>query len=586
MNQLKTLIVLLLLAPTTALAVDRYVEDYTDYEEGDDVGRTLRYILKYACDESGDDVIMFAPTTENNVEVVLKRSLVIPEDCNGSVTIQGLEDKDTVINAKNLIDGGIQAGDACSITVYGFGHTIENLSLVHHETGAGICLFGSDNTVKNNRLGATLAATNAPNKYGIVLSDAFSSQDETLSGDKNQLANNIISNNAVSGIWLETDNNVIAANTITYNVGPGIYVDKGAKDNVIGGDSFDDDANGIQFNESGIVLENDETIKKIKITHNLISQNATGSLGVDLGDDGLTLNDNVDTDKGPNKLVNSLDHFQIFSLPVGSATQYYAWGVAASANTVELYFAADEDLENDSFYAGGEEFIKDILFGDDSTGNIPTTAIKPTAGALLSVSPLADFEILPTDDVLSTDRAITALVIDAHGNTSEYAAATLVATDTDSDGIIDSLETNTDTTNPDSDDDGLADGVEDKNHNGTWDEDLNETDATLADTDGDRVSDWAETHADGVFDGKTDTNPLVADTDGDGVRDGREDKNHNGVIEIYLGETNPLVSDSDGDSVNDGEDTCPSVYNPNQEEWFCDTASGIRIQNSGKPFVF
>ncbi len=583
MRYFKILLITFFMSPVSAFAIDRYVENYDD---GEDLGRSLRYILKYACDDAGDDTIYFVATTDATLEVVLDDNqgpLVIPEDCKGDVTIKGNDEKDTIINAKNLTGGGTQAGDACLINVYGSGHTIENLSLVNYETGAGLCLFGRNNTVKNNRIGTMLTGKDKPNKYGIVLSDAFAVENEEMDGDENTITSNQIANNVVSGIWLESDGNTIAKNTITYNEGPGIYVDKGATDNVIGGTSFDDDANVIQFNESGIVLADDEDIKKIKITHNLISQNL--SLGIDLGDDGLTSNDNADADIGPNKFVNSLDHFQIFSLPANGVTQYYAWGIAASAASVELFFADDEDIANDAFYSGGSEFIKDIAFS--STSGRGTTPMIVTSGAMAmnQGAPLANFEILPTDEILTDDRAITGTVIDNHGNTSEYAAATIAGIDSDSDGIVDEREIDTNPNNPDTDGDSLADGVEDKNHNGIWDEDLGETDPTLADTDDDNISDWAETHADGTYGSTTDTNPLLKDTDGDGRNDGREDKNHNGIIEVYLGETNPLVTDTDADGFNDKQDTCPSVYNPNQEEWLCDTGSGLKFNLSAKDII-
>ncbi|WP_043401602.1 OmpA family protein, partial [Archangium violaceum] len=74
----------------------------------------------------------------------------------------------------------------------------------------------------------------------------------------------------------------------------------------------------------------------------------------------------------------------------------------------------------------------------------------------------------------------------------------------------------------DSDNDGLPDGIEDKNHNGVVDP------------------------------GETD--PRNPDTDGGGVPDGVEDKNHNGVVDP--GETNPLdpaddLPDTDGDGIPD-----------------------------------
>jgi len=131
--------------------------------------------------------------------------------------------------------------------------------------------------------------------------------------------------------------------------------------------------------------------------------------------------------------------------------------------------------------------------------------------------------------------------------------------DTDSDGLNDGLEdTNgngkkdpneTDPANPDTDGDGLRDAVEDSNQNGVVDP--NETDPRRRDTDEDGLSDSTELNSTG-------TNPRNPDTDGDSCKDGAEDKNGNGVVDP--GETNPKLGtdcgagsfpDTDADGVPD-----------------------------------
>jgi hypothetical protein len=119
----------------------------------------------------------------------------------------------------------------------------------------------------------------------------------------------------------------------------------------------------------------------------------------------------------------------------------------------------------------------------------------------------------------------------------------------------------TDPTNPDSDGDGIPDGVEDANRNG-W-----------VDGDGESIptnfNPWlGRNWPDGIIDpGETwtETDPNNRDTDGDGATDGYgEDKNFNGVIDgdtngnrIYDAgeawtETDPLSFDTDGDGLPDG----------------------------------
>jgi len=105
----------------------------------------------------------------------------------------------------------------------------------------------------------------------------------------------------------------------------------------------------------------------------------------------------------------------------------------------------------------------------------------------------------------------------------------------------------------DTDDDGLADGTEDANHNGIVDS--GETDPCNVDTDGDGIQDGTEagltlsdvgTDTDtNVFifdaDPNTTTDPLSSDTDQDGISDGEEDANHNGMVDE--GETDPASAD-------------------------------------------
>jgi len=122
--------------------------------------------------------------------------------------------------------------------------------------------------------------------------------------------------------------------------------------------------------------------------------------------------------------------------------------------------------------------------------------------------------------------------------------------DTDNDGIRDGIEniTCTNSSDADSDDDGISDGSEDANHNGVVD--TNETDPCNKDTDGDGIQDGTElgvttghaTDTGGTFipdadGGATTTDPLNPDSDGDGLSDGEEDANYNGKVDE--GESDP-----------------------------------------------
>ena len=143
--------------------------------------------------------------------------------------------------------------------------------------------------------------------------------------------------------------------------------------------------------------------------------------------------------------------------------------------------------------------------------------------------------------------------------------------DTDGDGILDGIEvgrtaaiadtgcpplsdadpaSTTLPTDADTDGDGISDGLEDANRNGAVD--ASELDPRRLDTDRDRLPDALE---DRNLNGRVDpgeTDGAVADTDGDGIEDGTEDLNRDGARQPD--ETDPRVRDSDADGLDDGSE--------------------------------
>ncbi len=167
---------------------------------------------------------------------------------------------------------------------------------------------------------------------------------------------------------------------------------------------------------------------------------------------------------------------------------------------------------------------------------------------------------------------------DCDGLSDAYEFATIYANgqrtdptnpDSDADGIPDGVEmgrttavagsgcpdlvdadpsSTTSPVNADTDADGIADGIEDLNQNGAVDGE--ESNPRLVDSDGDGIPDNIEdTNLNGVRDAG-ELNPARRDTDNDSISDGVEDANQNGVFEV--GETDPLAADTDGDGIDDG----------------------------------
>jgi len=585
------------------MATEYFAVNQTDDNSNGDI----RPILEDACNRSGNDTITFLDSGTGEFKIKLTSPLVIPEDCNGTIAVKGIEETDIVLDGSKFTEGGDRISDSCIINIYSDNNAISQISLINNNLGAGICVFGKNNSVAANRIGVTLSGSNGTNRYGLIISNIFKDTYNGMDGSSNSASDNLIQENTsygiyviadtanlvsnqiigngADGIWFSGSDGIISSNEILANGGcpsdtlfssqtddclssggiggAGIYVADGSKNTTIGGETFEADKNTIEYNENGGIVVAGDATKKINISHNTISRNYGSTLGLDLGDDDVTANDTDDQDSGANKLLNHADYIQAFPLvpsPSGD-DRYWAWGVAITGSDFEVYSVSEEDMDRDNLFAGGERYLADADFGGILMHS-------------LFVQDIHTFSLTPEENALQAGEGITLLTHDSTGNTSEFLMAAAVGEDSDLDGVLDDTENgisqdSSEADNSDSDGDSLSDGTEDINHNGIWDESQSETCAYKADSDDDGQPDWYETHGKATYTSGTDTDPLDPDTDNDGLSDGAEDNNHNGIYEIYLGETNPLIQDTDADGHLDGSDNCPSVYNPGQEAWYC-----------------
>lgn len=179
--------------------------------------------------------------------------------------------------------------------------------------------------------------------------------------------------------------------------------------------------------------------------------------------------------------------------------------------------AFDPDSDNDLLGDGDE-----IAYGTD-----PTLADTDGGGR-------TDWEELFTDETDPLDPGDDKHDLDGDGlvpGSGPYADVDDSDADIDDDGLSDGEERvtrGTDDQDPDTDGDGILDGVE------------------VAEVDG--TADSAGFVPDA--DPRTATDPLAEDTDRDGLLDGVEDANHDGAIDP--GETDPNEADTDGGGVDDG----------------------------------
>lgn len=174
------------------------------------------------------------------------------------------------------------------------------------------------------------------------------------------------------------------------------------------------------------------------------------------------------------------------------------------------------------------------------------------------------------------------------GNNTPFAG-----TDTGSPNFVADTEpgTTTDPTDPDTDNDGLQDGVEDSNGDGatgpvviggTGTSGSGETDPNNRDSDGDGLSDGNESDGNGVLDGIGATDPLDTDTDDGGIDDGTE---------VLTDLTNPTAGnggddriDTDGDGIFDFGDVDPlDPCSPNFPSPTCPDSDNDGAADFGTP---
>ncbi|MGH7135645.1 MAG: right-handed parallel beta-helix repeat-containing protein, partial [Pirellulales bacterium] len=243
-----------------------------------------------------------------------------------TVTIDGFrlppsEAGDDLESATPLVelDGSLAGPAADGLTVASGYATIQGL-VIDRFSGDGIHVLTEGNAaIVGNDLGTDSSGASGKGNglYGIEIEANLPQPDEDNGGEAVSAGpssvggGNVISGNAKGGIYLHgigADRNYILGNLIGMaadgvsplgNGGPGLLIDGGASNNVIG-NPYADDSNTIAYNAGpGVDI--------LQGYGNLVEANsifANTGLGIDLGGDGVTPNDDGDGDDGPNDLQN------------------------------------------------------------------------------------------------------------------------------------------------------------------------------------------------------------------------------------------------------------------------------------------
>jgi hypothetical protein len=282
-------------------------------------------------------------------------------------------------------------------------------SVVCATTGDGVVIDGPNgkfNRVRNCFIGVGADGTTViGNTNGGV--NVFGGANRNLigSGPKDS-GPNVISGNTAFGVGLfdpGTNQNTVAGNFIGTdlgatlkigNGGPGIAIANGASENLI---IAADNGNTIAFNAAAGVGVSGATSLRNRISFNSIYEN--NGLGIDLGNDGVTANDPLDVDSGPNTLQN----YPVLTFAEGGSSTKVAGTLNSLANTqyqLEFYVSPTADPSG---------------FGE---GAVPIGSVHVTTDANGDAAFNAKFNVFTPPGLV-----VTALAIDPDGNTSEFSLA-------------------------------------------------------------------------------------------------------------------------------------------------------------------
>jgi hypothetical protein len=307
-----------------------------------------------------------------------------------------------------IVIGSGASGNTIGGTATGAGN------LVSGNNNYGVNIWSNDNLVEGNRIGTTADGTAAvPNRLnGVFVWDGAS--DNTIGGTAPG-AGNLISGNGGNGIEITDQgaDNVVAGNRIGTtadgtaalpNNGPaGIYIHKGSSNNTVGGTATGA-GNVIAYNHGvGVIIGSSasDACANDAILGNAIFAN--GKLGIDLGNNGVTLNDSSGH-TGPNLFQN----FPVLSTAVSSGGSTTITGTLTStANTsfrVELFANITADP---SGYGEGQTYLGFVTVTTNASGQ-------------------GSFRFTVNQDL--GNQWISATATDPNGDTSEFAQDFVVST--------------------------------------------------------------------------------------------------------------------------------------------------------------
>jgi uncharacterized repeat protein (TIGR01451 family) len=295
-------------------------------------------------------------------------------------------------NARVLItlDGRLLSGDEAGLRVRANNVLLRGLAIGGFATAAGVSFeSGSGGAIEGCYVGLDgLGLSSHPNLEGVLVAAVG-----TRVGGPAVDARNLISANLQSGIRVVQtgSSSVVAGNLIGVaqnlaalgNLGSGVVLD-GASSVAVGGVAA---ANGnIIAHNGGVGVSVRGGGVGNAVLSNAIFLNA--GLGIDLGDDGVTANDSLDADEGPNGLINY--PFLTGITYNGESTTVEGFYSGARNLPVRIQLFSTGAQIDPSGYGSGAEFLAQSLVTTDAFGvanfSITIAGIIPDGQAFTSTA--------------------------------------------------------------------------------------------------------------------------------------------------------------------------------------------------------
>jgi hypothetical protein len=267
-------------------------------------------------------------------------------------------------------------------------------------TGTGVVITGQFtkfNFVQGNFIGVDVNGSGALPNQGDGVAIADSASFNTIGGSG--LEGNVISantgngvgiyngahRNSIQGNFVGSDSKGKGDDGLLGNTLSGVFI-RGGHGNLIGGFA-DGEGNLIAYNhKNGVTVVNAKGFPAVDnpILRNSIFNN--DGLGIDLRNDGVTPNDNLDPDSGPNDLQNF--PFMITQLSDGVITTFQFQLRSTPKRTFLVQFFLNAGPDSPSGHGEGELFLGDLVVTTDNFGFVldDVTFVAPPATGFITAT--------------------------------------------------------------------------------------------------------------------------------------------------------------------------------------------------------